>query len=143
MGMNDNNKNKLQAIIDEHLDNMHSDINEQLKASIANDAWYMADGVEGAEVTLSNIIYNVITWQPCMSDGSPYPLAWVRPDIIEKGLAVPVGVLYYGGGKPLPYRWFNEETFEVCYMGAWQEAQSIDWDFSDAVPQEMSASYTP
>jgi hypothetical protein len=69
-----------------------------------------------------------------LADGTPYPLAWIRPDIIEKGLAVPVGQVFYGKGKPLPYRWFNEETFEVCYCGEWVEAQSIDWDFSDAVP---------
>jgi hypothetical protein len=143
MGLNDQNRNKLQAIIDEHFDNMHNEINEEMKGSIQDQNWYMLNQIEAAELTLSNEIYESIAWQPTMADGTPYPLAWVRPDIIRKGLAVPVGVLYYGAGQPLPYRWYNEETFEVCYMGAWQTAQSIDWDFSDAVPQEMSASYTP
>jgi hypothetical protein len=131
------NQNALQAIIDEHMDNMHRDISEQLKARIQNDTWYMANPIEEAERTLSNIMYDMINWQPNMPDGTPYPLAWIRPDIIEKSLAVPVGEVYYGSSKPLPYRWFNEETFEVCYCGEWVEAQSIDWDFSDAVPEAM------
>jgi hypothetical protein len=142
MGLNDINRNKLQAIIDEHLDNMHNEINEELKASITNENWYMDNDIEAAELTLSNEYYECIQWSPALPDGTPYPLAWIRPDIMNKRLAVPVGQVYYSNKQPLPYRWFNEETFEVCYCGEWVEAQSIDWDFSDAVPQEMSASYT-
>lgn len=63
--------------------------------------------------------------------------AWVRVDLLNKGLAVPVGDdCFYGAAKPLYYRWVDFDTFEVFYNGRWLSAESIDWDFTNKVVTE-------
>ena len=60
----------------------------------------------------------------------PWSKAKVRSDLIEKGLAVPVGNEYYDGKKPLMYRWIDDDKeFQVFYKGKWVEGNSIDWVF--------------
>lgn len=55
--------------------------------------------------------------------------AYIRKDLLEMGLGVPVGNTYYWEDAPLEYRWVNENHFEVFYNNEWQEAESMDWEF--------------
>lgn len=52
----------------------------------------------------------------------------IRKDILEQGLAVPVGDEYYGEKEPLEYKWFKD-VFKVRLNGKWQMAMSIDFEF--------------
>ena len=63
--------------------------------------------------------------------GFDYKLAAVRPSLIKRDLAVPVGNDYYLGEEPLPYRYTGEdgEDFQVYLNGKWQSAESIDFNF--------------
>ncbi len=128
------NKQRLTGIMDDHFASMKADISNHMQNQIGNDNWHMAQSIEVYEVVLRNIYFSAIDWQgkyECKN------LAWVRVDLIEKNLAVPVGSDYYGGKDPLPYRWLDDdEGFQILYMGVWVDAQSIDWDFTDDVPYD-------
>ncbi len=125
------NKDRLKAYLEEHFKNMREDISNKMKEQIGNDDWDSAKSIEIYEIILGNIYFSAIDW---VSEGDVvHNLAWIRPDIIEKGLAVPVGVNYYGSPRPLPFRWLDEEHFQVLHAGIWVNAQEIDWDFTDAV----------
>ncbi|MEO2054724.1 MAG: hypothetical protein ABGX83_05435 [Nitrospira sp.] len=73
--------------------------------------------------------------------------AWVRRDLIEEGLSMPVGEKYYGGTEPLLCRWINDEgevdldgaNFQVFFEGSWEEALSIDFVFSK--PEEGDGTF--
>lgn len=52
----------------------------------------------------------------------------VRADILNQNLAVPIGNVYYGESKPLPYRW-RKDVFQVFYNNKWEFAKSVDFDF--------------
>jgi len=122
-------KNQLEAIASEHFDNMKSEINEVMELNIANPDWYMYSSIEQAEKSFINLVNNVIDWHEGVDTKK---LAWVTADILANRLAVPIGdSKFYGLKEPLPYRWVDDETFQVFYSGEWQEAQSIDWDFTD------------
>lgn len=60
-------------------------------------------------------------------------LAYVRQELLNKNLSVPVGdVIMYHDEKPLPYRWINEtEVFQILYEGEWHKGVSTDWDFDE------------
>lgn len=121
-----NHKNQIEAIATEHFDNMKNEIQEEMAANIVDSGWYMASSLEQAESNFIKLMHNVIEWQ----ENTPtYKQAWIRADIVEKGLAVPVGDKFYGLREPLSYQWLNDETFQVFFEGSWQEAHSIDWDF--------------
>ncbi len=129
------NKDKLKALMHQHFHNMKKDINNCIGTQIRNDSWHLSKAIEDYELVLINTYFSSIDWA---SEYEVKDLAWIRPDIIEKNLAVPVGSGYYGGKDPLPYRWLgNDEVFEVLYGGVWVEAQSIDWDFTDALVQDV------
>ncbi len=130
------NKQKLIEIAEEHFESMKRDITERMKDQIGNDNWYMSRAIEVYERVLVNTYFSGIDWiakEECKN------LAWVRPDLIKQGLAVPIGKTYYGSKNPLPFRWLDDdEGFEVCYCGEWIEAKSIDWDFEKPVAKEAS-----
>jgi len=68
-------------------------------------------------------------------EGATYKKATVRKDLLSLELGVPVGlghIMRYDENKSFPYRWKDDgdEVFEIFYQGEWQEAESIDWDFS-------------
>jgi hypothetical protein len=128
------NKEKLNDVMTEYLDNMKKDISRRMKNQIGNDNWHKHTTIKTYETVLINAYLNCINWVS-MYD-TEYPLAWVRTDLIEKNLAVPVGEDYYGDKKPLPYRWVDafydgDEDFQVLYAGVWVDAQSIDWVFTE------------
>lgn len=54
----------------------------------------------------------------------------IRKDILKKGLAVPIGDKHYSPSYELQYRWKTEDDFQVFFMGKWQDAESIDFDFN-------------
>ncbi len=122
------NKAKLTEIINEHLDAMKKDISQRMNEQIGNDEWHKSKTIEDYERILINTYSSSVDWLSTHT-GKP-ALAWVRPDILRCGMAVPVGNDYYSGKQPLPYRWLDDdEAFEIFYDGAWVEAQSIDWEF--------------
>lgn len=54
----------------------------------------------------------------------------IRKSILDKGLAVPIGDKHASPYYDLQYRWLNDdEQFQVFYLGEWQDAESIDFDF--------------
>lgn len=55
---------------------------------------------------------------------------YIRKDLLEMSLGVPVGNTYYWEDAPLEYRWVDDTRFEVKYNGEWQEAESMDWEFN-------------
>lgn len=55
----------------------------------------------------------------------------VRQDLLDEGLAVPVGDEYYSKPEPLEARWKDEFHMEVCLNGKWGNALTTDWDFLD------------
>jgi hypothetical protein len=60
---------------------------------------------------------------------SPPPkLAYLRDDLIDSGLSVPVGNTFYGDKTPLHYK-IDREGFRVKLNNKWQEAESIDWNY--------------
>ncbi len=129
------NKQWLTDLMNEGFEAMRKTITCRMETQIGNaDNWHMAQSIEVYEIVLRNIYFSAIDWSgkyECKN------LAWVRVDLIEKNLAVPVGSDYYGGKEPLPFRWLDDdEGFQILYMGAWVDAQSIDWDFTDAVPTD-------
>ncbi len=126
----DNDQAVLNNIVNQHFEAMKHEIRHELATRIGNNnQWHTSDSIYHLEATARQFIYNVIDWLP--EKKAEQKLAWLRTDLLEKRLGVPVGEVYYGSKEPLPYRWVNEETFEVCYCGEWLEAQSIDWDFTD------------
>lgn len=128
------NKDRLKALVKEHFVGIKNDITRRLGGSIGNDDWYKSRSIKIYEVVLTNIYSSAIDW--ISEYDTRYPLAWVRVDIIEKGLAVPVGSDFYGGKLPLPYRSNGDDgVFEILYGGLWVDAQSVDWIFSDPVPE--------
>jgi hypothetical protein len=127
------NKERLRAYMEEHFINMKADITNRMRDYIGNDNWHTAKSIKLHEVLLMNMYFTSIDWQ---SEHECKDLAWIRPDIIGKGLAVPVGSDYYGGKYPLPYRRRGNAYFEILYAGEWVDAQSGDWDLSDTVPEE-------
>jgi hypothetical protein len=59
-------------------------------------------------------------------------LAYLRKDLYERGLRVPVGEeFHYFSTRPLRFRWYKDEDFQVYYKGKWREAYSIDWNFTE------------
>lgn len=59
----------------------------------------------------------------------PVKLAKIRADLLKSGTAVPIGDCFYKDAAPLPYRWVNEDQFQVKLNGYWKEAESIDFEF--------------
>ena len=53
----------------------------------------------------------------------------IRKSILNKGLAVPIGEKHASPSYDLQYRWVDDECFQVFYLGEWQDAESIDFDF--------------
>lgn len=54
----------------------------------------------------------------------------VRKDLVKKGLSVSIGNKYCHPLQELKYRWSEDDTvFQVFYLGEWQDAESIDFDF--------------
>jgi len=54
----------------------------------------------------------------------------VRKDLVKKGLSIPIGDKYCKPINELKYRWSEDDTiFQVFYLGEWQDAESIDFDF--------------
>lgn len=57
----------------------------------------------------------------------------VRPDLIAKNERVPIGGGYplnaTNEKRPIPYRWINDENFQVFVNNCWQDAESIDFNF--------------
>ncbi len=56
----------------------------------------------------------------------------IRKDILKKGLYVPIGMSYYASGKgQYKYRWTGRgaSVFQIWYIGKWNTAQSIDFEF--------------
>ncbi len=123
-----NHKNQLEAIATEHFDNMKNEIQEVMAAVIGNSDWYMASSLEQAESSFIQLMHNVIDWQETTPT---YEQAWIREDILEKRLGVPVGNKFYGLRDALSYRWTGhaDETFQVWYEGAWEHASAEDWQF--------------
>lgn len=55
----------------------------------------------------------------------------IRKEILDKALAVSIGDKYQSPHYDLQYRWLNDDTnFQVFYLGEWQDANSIDFDFN-------------
>lgn len=52
----------------------------------------------------------------------------IRKSILNEGLAVPIGDKHASPSYDLQYRWKDDETFQVFYLGEWQDAESIDFD---------------
>ncbi len=130
------NKQKLTDIINGHFKAMRLDINKFMGDQIGNDEWHTAKSIAIYERVLINTYFSGIDW---ISKGECKNLAWVRPDLLKQGLAVPIGEVYYGCEKPLPFRWLDDdEGFEVYYCGEWVSAQSIDWEFEKPVVKEAS-----
>ena len=136
-GVMSNLKNQLESVANEHFDSMKDEINEVMQKNIGNPDWYMYSSIETAESNFINLVHNVIDWVEGVGEGSE--LAWIRPDLLEQKLAVPIGEVYYGSKEPLPCRWVDEnnnvhadgDVFQVCYCGEWLSAQSVDWNFTD------------
>lgn len=65
----------------------------------------------------------------------------VRKDLIEQGIAVPIGNNKYYLTLPIEYRWVgeDEDEFEVKYIGEWMSANSIDFEFEDIDIQSIYA----
>lgn len=63
----------------------------------------------------------------------------IRKDLLEQGLSVSIGNNFVNTEDVFGYRWVNAEgqedkdgdVFQVRYLGMWQEAQSIDFDFKE------------
>ena len=54
----------------------------------------------------------------------------VRKDLLKKGLSVSIGDKFCNPTQELKYRWNEDETeFQVLYLGKWQDAESIDFEF--------------
>jgi hypothetical protein len=82
--------------------------------------------------SLAGIIQGEYVLVPQEGKEKPKPCqAWVRADLLRQNLAVPVGDIHYSSADPLPYRWVDDETFQIRLLGNWHDAQSIDWDFSN------------
>ncbi len=125
------NKERLTAYMQEHFDNMRNDINVRMGIHIGNQDWHTAKSIEVYEIVLRNIYFSAINWT---AEYEQKDIAWLRPDIVEKGFAVTIGTgTFYGSKYPLPYRWRGGSYFEVLYMGEWHDADSSHWDFTDAV----------
>ncbi len=124
------NKERLTAYMQEHFDNMRNDISARMGVHIGNQDWQSAKSIEVYETVLRNIYFSAIDWT---AEYEQKDIAWLRPDIIEKGYGVRIGTFYYGGKEPLPYRWRGNCYFEVLYMGGWVDADSSHWDFTDAL----------
>ncbi|MDO8657872.1 MAG: hypothetical protein Q7K55_03980 [Candidatus Levybacteria bacterium] len=54
--------------------------------------------------------------------------AFVRKDLIQLELGVPVGNIYYFNSEPLLCRWIKD-IFQVLVDKRWLNSESIDWDF--------------
>ena len=54
--------------------------------------------------------------------------AFIRKDLIQLELAVPVGNFYYFSTESLLYRWVGD-LFQVLFKNKWRNSESIDWDF--------------
>lgn len=66
-------------------------------------------------------------------EGILCPMARVRQDLINERFGVPVGGGTYFDKKPVPYRWINDtEKFQVFLDGAWEDAESIDFEFENS-----------
>ncbi len=66
----------------------------------------------------------------------------VRKDLQKQNLRVPIGIWYYSGSYPLPYRWLkDDEGFQVFYNSQWQDAESIDFDFLDTEKEIVKAHF--
>ena len=63
--------------------------------------------------------------------------AVIREDILAQKEKVPVGRSYYGGKRPLSYRW-KGNNFQVFYKSKWQGAESIDFDFINTKPKKKA-----
>jgi hypothetical protein len=57
------------------------------------------------------------------------PLAYIREDLLERNLAIPVGRKYYSLKEPLKCRWKGDWIFQVYLDKKWRKAESIDWNF--------------
>lgn len=64
-------------------------------------------------------------------EGVEYKKATIRKDLLKEQVAVPVGKNYYTSPEPRPYRWKDDEEFEIFLNGAWHLSESIDWEFQD------------
>jgi hypothetical protein len=55
----------------------------------------------------------------------------IRPDILNKGISIQVGNrLKIDNNDALAYRWLkDDEGFQVLALGAWRDAESIDFEF--------------
>ena len=57
----------------------------------------------------------------------------IHKNILDKGLAVPIGDKHASPSYDLQYRWIkteeSESQLQVFYLGKWQDAESIDFDF--------------
>jgi hypothetical protein len=116
--------NKVKELVNDKCEELYQEINEALGANVTDKSWYI--GMEGIEREFLDSLAS------CLKEGyTKELLASIRADIQASGFAVPVGVFYYGSSKPLPYRWINDETYQVFYSNQWQEAQSTHWDFPD------------
>ncbi len=124
------NKERLRALMQEHLDNMKTDITKRMKKVMGNDDWYINSFIKSYDTVLINAYDSCIDW---VSVFEHTDIAWVKPDIIEKSHAVSVGLDYYGSCQPLPYRCLSENQFQVLHGGVWVDASRRDWDLSDKV----------
>lgn len=65
--------------------------------------------------------------------GTAAGLCRIHKNILKKGLAVPIGDKHASPSYDLQYRWLREDEsnaqFQVFYLGEWQDAESIDFDF--------------
>ena len=58
-----------------------------------------------------------------------FPLCRIRNDLLQENLSVPVGDGYLFTERLIPYRWIDEDIFQVNTDGEWENAYSIDFDF--------------
>jgi hypothetical protein len=116
--------NTVKGLVSDKCEELYQEINEALGQNITDKNWFV--GMEGFEREFLDNIGS------CLKEGyTKELLAWVRVDITNNKWAVPVGVHHYGSKLPLPYRWINDETFEVFWKDCWIEAYSGDWDFTN------------
>jgi hypothetical protein len=52
----------------------------------------------------------------------------VRHDIVDEGFLIPVGDMYVEKGE-YPYRWMDDNTFQIYLDGVWLFAYSCDFEF--------------
>ena len=57
---------------------------------------------------------------------------WMRNDLYEDGLHIPVGEdNYILNRSPHAYKWKGDDDFLIFLNGCWQEAESADWEFEE------------